>query len=101
MVVDDGEASWDESVESAQRNARSGEIGMAAAVRTLPLELREPLLIVVLAGFTHQEAAAALDISLATLIGRLTKARERVATLTRAPIPAASARAASHLRVVK
>jgi RNA polymerase sigma-70 factor (ECF subfamily) len=74
---------------------------MAAAVRALPLELREPLLIVVLAGFTHQEAASALDISLATLIARLTKARDRVAALTRAPIPAPPARAAPYLRVVK
>ena len=73
---------------------------MAAAVRALPLELREPLLIVVLAGFTHREAASALDISLATLIARLTKARERVATLTRPHAPAAT-RAAAHLRVVK
>jgi DNA-directed RNA polymerase specialized sigma24 family protein len=73
---------------------------VAAAVRALPLELREPLLIVVLAGFTHQEAASALDISLATLIVRLTKARERVAALTH-PLPAAASRAAPHLRVVK
>jgi len=73
---------------------------MASAVRTLPLELREPLLIVVLVGFTHREAASALDISLATLITRLTKARERVAALTR-PLPAAAPRAAPHLRVVK
>jgi DNA-directed RNA polymerase specialized sigma24 family protein len=101
LAFDEGEAAWDESAESARRNTRSGEIGMAAAVRALPLELKEPLLIVVLAGFTHQEAAAALDISLATLIGRLTKARERVAALTRATLPAASARAAPHLRVVK
>jgi hypothetical protein len=101
LALDEGDAAWDENVESAHRNARSGEIGMAAAVRALPLELREPLLIVVLAGFTHQEAASALDISLATLIARLTKARERVAALTRSPVPAALARAAPHLRVVK
>ena len=63
---------------SAHGKAHAGEIGVAAAVRVLPLELRESLLIVVLAGFTHQEAASALDISLATLIARLTKARERV-----------------------
>jgi DNA-directed RNA polymerase specialized sigma24 family protein len=76
---------------------------MAAAVRALPLELREALLIVVLAGFTHQEAASALDISLATLIARLTKARERVAALTRSALTAEAAprRAAPHLRVVK
>jgi DNA-directed RNA polymerase specialized sigma24 family protein len=64
------------------------------------LELREPLLIVVLAGFTHQEAASALDISLSALIARLTKARERVVVLSR-PLPAAAPRTAPHLRVVK
>ena len=74
---------------------------MAAAVRALPLELREPLLIVILAGFTHREAASALDISLATLIARLTKARERVAVLTRPHAAAAPRAAAPHLRVVK
>ncbi len=73
---------------------------MAAAVRALPLELREALLIVVLAGFTHKEAASALDISLATLIVRLTKARERIAALIR-PLAAAAPRTAPHLRVVK
>lgn len=75
---------------------------MAAAVRMLPLELREALLIVVLARFTHGEAASVLDISLATLIARLTKARERVAALTHAPLAAgAGQRAVPHLRVVK
>jgi DNA-directed RNA polymerase specialized sigma24 family protein len=77
-----------------------GEAGVASAVRVLPLELREPLLIIVLAGFTHQEAAAALDISLATLIARLTKARERIAALTH-PRQAPTVKAAPHLRVVK
>jgi hypothetical protein len=103
LALDDGEPGWDENAESARRNARASEIGMAAAVRALPLELREAVLIVVLAGFTHQEAASALDISLATLIGRLTKARERVAALTRSALAAAAAprRAAPHLRVVK
>jgi RNA polymerase sigma-70 factor (ECF subfamily) len=74
---------------------------MAAAVRALPLELREPLLIIFLAGFTHKEAASALDIPLATLIARLTKGRERVAALTRAPISSPPSRSAPHLRVVK
>ena len=73
---------------------------MAAAIRALPLQLREPLLIVVLAGFTHREAASALDISLAALIARLTRARERVAVLTR-PLPAAAPGTAPHLRIVK
>ena len=100
LALDDGEFSWDENGENGHGKARAGEIGMAAAVRALPLELREPLLIVVLAGFTHREAASALDISLATLITRLTKARERVAALTR-PHAVVAPRAAPYLRVVK
>lgn len=102
LALDDGEPGWDENAESARGKASTGGIGMAAAVRMLPLELREALLIVVLAGFTHQEAASALDISLITLITRLTKARERVAALTRAPLAVeAGPRAVPHLRVVK
>jgi RNA polymerase sigma-70 factor (ECF subfamily) len=100
LALEDGEPAWDEHAESARGKPRTSEIGMAAAVRALPLELREALLIVVLASFTHKEAASALDISLATLIARLTKARERVAVLTR-PLPAVAPRAAPHLRVVK
>jgi hypothetical protein len=102
LALDDGESGWDENAQSADGKASAAGIGMAAAVRLLPLEFREALLIVVLAGFTHQEAASALDISLATLIARLTKARERVAALTRTPlVTEAEARAVRHLRVVK
>ena len=101
LALDDGEFGWDDNGESAHGKASAAEIGMAAAVRALPLELREPLLIVVLAGFTHREAASALDISLATLITRLTKARERVAALTRPHAAAAPRGAPPHLRVVK
>jgi DNA-directed RNA polymerase specialized sigma24 family protein len=107
LAFDDGEAGWDESAEGARGRAPApaSGIGMAAAVRTLPLELREALLIVVLANLSHREAASALDISLATLISRLTKARERISSLTRAPpaagTAAAVARSVPHLRVVK
>ena len=45
-----GEPAWDESAEGVHRNPRTGEVGMAAAVRALSLELREPLLIIVLGG---------------------------------------------------
>jgi predicted DNA-binding protein (UPF0251 family) len=101
LALDDGEPAWDEHAESARGKTRTSEIGMAAAVRALPLELREALLIVVLASFTHKEAASALDISLATLIARLTKARERVAAALTRPLAAAAPRTAPHLRVVK
>ena len=105
FTLDDGETGWDEREEGARGRTASGGIGMAAAVRTLPLELREALLIVVLAKLTHREAASALDISLSTLVARLTKARERISALTRSPTAAESAGAAApsvpHLRVVK
>jgi RNA polymerase sigma-70 factor (ECF subfamily) len=102
LTFDDGESGWDENVESARGKALEGGVGVAAAVRMLPLELREALLIVVLAGFTHREAASALDVPLTSLIARLTKARERVAALTGSPFAAAAApRAVPHLRVVK
>ncbi len=104
-AFDDGEAGWDEGAESIRSRAAPGAIDMAAAVRTLPLEQREALLIVVLANLTHQEAASALDISLATLFARLTKARERITALTRAPSAAEAAsglaRVVPHLRIVK
>jgi predicted DNA-binding protein (UPF0251 family) len=106
LACDDSESRLDENAESVARGrGPAGGVGVAAAVRMLPAELREALLIVVLAGFTHQEAASALDISLAALIGRLSKARERVAALTHSSIvtgvPAIGARTVPHLRVVK
>ena len=104
LAFDDGEAGWDESIESARGRAMADGIGMAAAVRALPLDLREALLIVVLASLTHREAASALDISLASLVARLTKARERISVLTRAQTAVETAGVAPsvpHLRVVK
>lgn len=105
LVFDEGEAGSDESAEGARGRAAAGGIGMSVAVRALPLELREALLIVVLANLTHREAASALDISLATLVARLTKARERLSALTRSPGAAETADVAApsvpHLRVVK
>jgi hypothetical protein len=101
LTLDEGESGWDENAESAGSKAPGGGIGMTAAVRMLPLELREALLIVVLAGLTHREAASALDIPLTMLIARLTNARERVAALTHMPAAGAAARTVPHLRVVK
>ena len=74
----------------------------AIVVRSLPIELRETLLLVVLAGFTHRDAAAALDVPLTAVVERLARARARLSvqigatreTATRWPQSA-------HLRVVK
>jgi hypothetical protein len=74
----------------------------AVGVRGLPLELREALLLVVLAGFTHREAAEALDLPLAVVIDRLVRARTRLAVHMAASRDAAAAWPQSaHLRIVK
>ncbi len=71
-------------------------------MRSLPLELREALLLVVLAGFTHREAAAALDLPLAVVVDRLARARTRLAAHMAAARDAAAAWPQSaHLRIVK
>jgi DNA-directed RNA polymerase specialized sigma24 family protein len=57
-----------------------GGPAMMRAMRNLPLELRESLLLVALEGFSHVEAAQALDISLVTLIDRLERGRAMLAS---------------------
>ena len=102
LACEQGEAG---SEARGQGRASSASMGVVAAVRMLPLELREALLIVALARFTHQDAALTLDIPLAALIDRLTLARERLAALTRktaqAGAPDPAKRTVPHLRLVK
>lgn len=76
---------------------------IAQAVRGLSLELREALLLVVLGGFAHRDAAEALDISLAQLIDRLDHARERLAAATATGVsgPDPAQAAAPYLRIIK
>jgi RNA polymerase sigma-70 factor (ECF subfamily) len=64
---------------SGGAEAGDGDSAVARAVRNLPLELRESLLLVVLEGFSHVEAAQALDVPLATLIDRLARGRAMLA----------------------
>lgn len=51
---------------------------MQRALRLLPHELRETLLLVVVAELTHQEAASLLDIPLGTVLSRVSRARKRL-----------------------
>jgi DNA-directed RNA polymerase specialized sigma24 family protein len=89
-------------------DARDG-VSIKQAVRSLPLELRESLMLVVLERFSHIEAAQALDISLAALVDRLARARAALAiAMARQPVAAAEQtrarpvrRSAPHLRLVK
>jgi DNA-directed RNA polymerase specialized sigma24 family protein len=60
------------------------------------------LLLVALAGFTHREAAEALDLPLAVVIDRLLRARARLATHMAASRDAVVAWPQNaHLRIVK
>ncbi len=101
LAADEADGGWGEGPMSGGRGAASVKVG----VRNLPLELRETLLLVVLAGFTHSEAAAALDIPLAAVVDRLGRARARL----RAHVDAAhdsgpsgtAWSTAAHLRIVK
>jgi RNA polymerase sigma-70 factor (ECF subfamily) len=51
---------------------------MQHALDRLPTELRETLLLVVVAELTHQEAANLLDIPLGTVLSRVSRARQRL-----------------------
>ncbi len=89
----------DEESNGAEPAARGG--GVACGVRSLPLELREALLLVGLARFSHAEAAQALDIPLPRLVERLERARCRVAGHMGVDLGATNWRGVAHLRVVK
>jgi DNA-directed RNA polymerase specialized sigma24 family protein len=100
LAADDADAAWPGASQPAGRANASA----ISAVRDLPLELRETLLLVVLAGFSHTEAAEALDIPLTAVIDRLARARERIgAHMSAARGTAAQALRsnAAHLRLVK
>jgi len=94
MALDE-DAAWSESP------ARGPNI--VSGMRALPLELREALLVVCLARFTHAEAAEALDVPLSRLVERLERARCRLAAHMGVDIDAATAgwTGAAHLRVIK
>ena len=98
LALDDPDAGWADPAP-----LRSGQ-PIVQGVRGLPLDQREALLLVVLAGFTHREAAQALDIPLSLLAERLSRARERLALATDDADefePAAPTSGAPYLKVIK
>ena len=84
---------------NAQRT-EAPQDSMLAAVRALPLEMREPLLLTALSGFTHSEVAQTLDLPLPHLIERLRDARQRLADALDPATKNLGARS-RHLRLVK
>jgi len=98
LALEETDEAWSEAA------APRGGSEIAGAIRWLPLELREALLLVVLAGFSHDEAAEALDLPPARLLERLARARERLAAQMGAyadPAQDLAWRGAPHLRVIK
>ena len=51
---------------------------MQQALNRLPAELKETLILVVVAELTHQEAAEMLDVPLGTVLSRVSRARNRL-----------------------
>ena len=51
---------------------------MQQALEQLPEDLRETLLLVVVAELTHQEAADMLQVPLGTVLSRVSRARKRL-----------------------
>jgi DNA-directed RNA polymerase specialized sigma24 family protein len=90
---------------SRPADAREAGSALEQAVRSLPLELRESLLLVILERFSHVEAAQALDISLAALIDRLARGRAMLAATLSEPAAVSLGppprRSAPYLRLVK
>ena len=67
VVFDAVEPGRDEFTDEVQR-----------ALQQLPEELRETLLLVVVAELTHQEAADLLEVPLGTVLSRVSRARKRL-----------------------
>jgi RNA polymerase sigma-70 factor, ECF subfamily len=77
---------------------------VAQVIATMPLELREALLLVVLERLPHAEAAAVLDVPLAVLVDRLARARGILSRAAIPPVlqpPQRASRRPPHLRLVK
>jgi RNA polymerase sigma-70 factor, ECF subfamily len=73
-----GEFILDVEVNGADPTAQEFTDEMQHALNRLPLELRESLLLVVVAELTHQEAANLLGVPLGTVLSRVSRARERL-----------------------
>ncbi len=73
-----GEGTPDVAIADADPSANGYTDEMQQALSQLPPELRESLLLVVVGGLTHQEAADNLGVPLGTVLSRVSRARERL-----------------------
>lgn len=76
---------FDDQLEVASEDVNPLDAGytdeMQHALSQLPAELRETLLLVVVAELTHQEAADELNVPLGTVLSRVSRARQRLRDL--------------------
>ena len=93
------ELALDEAVEDALQSAPQSDPlelrDLDAALRRLPGEQREVLLLVGLEQLSYAEASQALDVPVGTVMSRLSRGRERLRALM------SGASAATNLKVVK
>lgn len=73
-----GDFTVDVEVNGADPMANEYTDEMQNALQRLPIELRESLLLVVVAELTHQEAADLLEVPLGTVLSRVSRARQRL-----------------------
>ena len=73
-----GDFTLDVEVDGIDPTAQEFTDEMQHALDRLPPELRESLLLVVVAGLTHQEVADMLGVPLGTVLSRVSRARQRL-----------------------
>jgi len=74
----EGESRLEIGVDAADPVSQEYTDEMQAALAELPTELRETLLLVVVAELTHQETADLLGVPLGTVLSRVSRARRRL-----------------------
>ena len=82
----------EDALDAATRPTQADELEMKeleSALRQLPAEYREVLLLVALEELSYEQVAATLGIPLGTVMSRLSRARERLRRLLAAEAPAA------------
>lgn len=75
-----------------QAEARIALASVQREIARLPEEQRELLFLVAIEGMSYQEAAATLDIPIGTVMSRLSRARQRLATAIETPAGGREAR---------
>ena len=85
-----------EPAEAVGAEAERRDVSMAGQIAVMPLDEREALLIVALAGYGYEAAGRILDLPVSSVVSRLMRARARLDGAKPGVAPRSG-----HLRVVK